>query len=469
MGGAERVERLMHRRGKLDARQRILQLFDPGSFVELGRLVGVQEEIPAEAFVCGLGRIDGRPALAGVEDFTLLGGSSGSGGIAKRYRIAELALQEGVPLVFMLEGAGARLNEGPAGRAPHDLLALADLSGQVPMVCLVLGSSAGHSAIAAPLCDFVVMTEAAAMFTGGPPLVKAATGEDVTKEELGGARVCAESAGTAHNVVPDDATALAMARTYLSYFPLNRHAKIPRRESGDTGPRLVPEILEVVPANDRRPYDMHRVVELIADEGRVFEVQPAYGRAIITALAHVGGRAVAFVANNPARGAGALDAPAAIKAFEFLETIGHFGHPVVFLIDNPGVLAGSRAEREGVLKWGARMFMAERRLRGPKISILMRKGFGFGLVTMAGTPFDQQTLSFALPGVNLAAMPAGSGGRSARLDQETQRRVEEAQRSGPYALANRMGVDEVIDPREIRNAVLGGLLLAEGREARQRS
>lgn len=463
MGGAERVERIMHARGKLDARQRIGRLFDPGTFVELGKLVGSVQDLPGDGYVCGMGRIHGRPALAGAEDFSLLGGSIGTGGTAKRQRIAELALQEGVPLITLLEGAGHRLTNTHHVRAPHDLLALADLSGHVPMVCLVLGSSAGHSALVAPLSDFVVMTEAGCMFSGGPPLVKAATGEEVGKRELGGPEVCAEIAGTAHNVAPDDAAAIELARTYLGYFPQNCDEAPPRRDGPDTGPRLVEELLAIVPPSDRQPYDMHEVIECITDEGRVFEVQPGYGRALITAFAHVGGRSVAFVANNPAQRAGAIDAAAAIKATDFLETIRPFGHPVVFLTDNPGVLAGSRSEREGILKWGARMFQAERRLESPKINVLMRKGFGFGLVNMAATPFDRQTWTFALPSVNLAAMPAASGGQAAGLDEATQEKVADAQRAGPYALASGLGVDDVIDPREIRNAILNALVLAENR------
>ncbi|MCE2392706.1 MAG: acetyl-CoA carboxylase carboxyltransferase subunit [Proteobacteria bacterium] len=465
MGGEERVERLMHARGKLDARQRIERLFDPDSFVEIGRLVGDLEDIPGDAFVCGMGRIDGRPVMAGVEDFSVMGGSIGSGGSAKRYRIAELALQEGLPLVTMLEGAGHRLTDTGQGRAPNDLLAYADLGGQVPMVCIIMGASAGHGALAAPLSDFVIMTSYASMFTGGPPLVKAATGEDVSKEELGGAEVCCEISGAAHNEAPDDAAALDLARTYLSYLPSSRAAAPPRREGPDTGPRLIEEMLDLVPPNDRRPYSMHRVIEAIVDRDSLLEIQPRYGRSLITAFAFLGGRSVAIVANNPMVGAGAVDSAAAIKAADFLEVVGHFGQPVIFLADNPGVLAGTRAEREGILKWGGKMFRAERRLANPKLHVTMRKAFGFGMVTMAGTPFDNQTLSYTLPGVNLAAMPAESGGRSARLDAETQEQVERDQRAGPYRMANRLGCDDVVDPRELRNALLDGLRLSDARSS----
>jgi acetyl-CoA carboxylase carboxyltransferase component len=467
MGGPSRVARLQHARGKLDARQRIAQLFDPGSFVEIGTFTG-GPEIPADALVAGMGRIDGRPALAGAEDFSVLGGSIGLGSMAKRTRLCELAARERVPLVMLLEGAGHRLTstlEHGAGRMPNDLLLLADLSGRVPMVCLVLGASAGHGALTAPLSDFVVMTEGAAMFTGGPPLVKAATGEDVTKEELGGAALCAEIAGTAHNVAPDDAAAIALARRYLGYFPQNRWEPPPRREGPDAGPRRLDDILRRIPANDRRPYSMHAVLELLVDAGSLLEIQPGYGRSLVTALAFLGGHAVALVANNPAVRAGAIDSPAAIKATDFLETAGAFGLPVVFLADNPGVMAGTKAERDGILKWAGKLFVAQRRLRSPKLHVTLRKSFGFGASTMAQNPFDRQTLSLAFPGVTMDAMPASSGGRSANLDERTQERVEARQRSGPWRMAAGMTYDEIIDPRELRNALIAGLALAAGRVA----
>ncbi len=467
MGGEERVTRLLHGRGKLDARQRIAQLFDPGTFVEIGALVGGQD-IPADALVAGFGKIDGRTALAGAEDFSVLGGSIGLGAMSKRYRICELARQERVPLVFMLDGAGHRLTSslGGGGRAPNDLLALADLSGQVPMVCLVLGASAGHGALTAPLSDIAIMSEGAAMFTGGPPLVKAATGEDVTKEELGGPEVCAEIAGTVHNVASDDAAAIALARRYLSYFPSSCDEPAPRRSGPDAAPRRLERILELMPANNRRPYRIHPVLEELVDAGSLLEIQPRYGRSLVCALAWLGGRSVAILANNPAVRAGAVDSPAAIKAMDFIATADAFGLPLVFLADNPGVMAGTQAERDGILKWGGKMFKAQRRARVPKLHVTLRKSFGFGATTMAQNPFDHQTLSFAFPGVTMDAMPAQSGGRSAKLDDATQARVEAKQRSGPWGMAAGLAYDDVIDPRELRNALLAGLELLETRRAR---
>lgn len=463
LGGEERVERLMTARGKLDARTRLDLLFDRGSFVEIGPLVG-GTQAPADALVAGFGRVDGRPVMAAAEDFTVLGGSIGSGSMAKRYRVCELAGQERVPLVFMLDGAGHRLTETQQspGRAPNDLLSLADLSGQVPMVCLVLGASAGHGALTSPLSDFTVMSRAGAMFTGGPPLVKSALGEDVTKEELGGPAVC-EAAGTAHNVTEDDAGAIALARHYLSYLPSHRGGALPRREGPDTGPRLLEDLLDVIPPSDRKPYKMRKVIERLVDEGSFFEIQPGYGASLITGFAFLGGRSVCLVANDPWVRSGSVDSAAAIKAMDFFGTADAFGLPVVFLADNPGVMAGTKAEREGILKWAGKMFKAQHRLRVPKISVTFRKAFGFGSSTMAANPFDHQTLMLSFPAVTMSSMPAAPGGRSANLDEQTQQRVEDAQADGPWRMAAGMGYDDIIDPRELRNALLSGLELAAAR------
>ena len=463
MGGPDRVERLMTARGKLDARRRLALLFDDGIFDELGTLVG-GENVPCDALVAGHGLVNGRRLLAAAEDFTVLGGSIGNASMAKRTRVCELALQERIPLVFLLDGAGHRLTEtGAIGRSPSDLLALADCSGNVPMVCLVLGASAGHGALTSPLSDFTVMSEAGAMFTGGPPLVRAAIGEDVTKEELGGPRVCAEIAGTAHNVAPDDEAAIALARRYLQYMPQSRFDPAPQRDGPDTGRRLLDDLLDVIPVDSRKPYRMRRVIERLVDADSFFEVQPGYGASLLTGLAFLGGQAVAIVANEPWVRSGAVDSAAAIKATDFLETAGAFNLPVVFLADNPGVLAGTKAEREGILKWGGKMFKAQRRLRTPKLHVTFRKAFGFGSTVMAQNPCDDQTIVLAFPALTMGAMPAASGGAAAKLDADTQARVERRQEAGPWAMAGAMAYDEVIDPRELRNALLSGLALAAGR------
>ncbi|MBX6388524.1 MAG: acetyl-CoA carboxylase carboxyltransferase subunit [Frankia sp.] len=465
MGGQARLVRQAER-GRLNARERLAALFDPGTFYEIGALVGSTEQppVPADAFVAGAGRIDGRPALAGAEDVTVLGGSIGSGASAKRFRLAQLARQERVPLVMMLEGAGHRVTDHGGGRSPGDLGALVDLSGLVPMVCLVLGASAGHGALTAPLCDFVVMTQTASIFAAGPPLVRSAIGEEISKEDLGGPKVAALTSGVVHNVVPDDTAAIELTRRYLSYFPLNAWEAPPRRCSGrDIGPRRVDELLRIIPPDPRRPYSIKPVLTAIVDEGDLLEIQPDFGASIVTALAHLGGRPVAIVANNPAVRAGAIDGEAADKTAHFLQVVGAFRLPVVLLADNPGVQAGSVAEQEGILRRAARMYAAQRRLDVPKLHVTLRKAFGFGSSVMAMNPFDGQTLTLAFPSITLGVLPATSDA-SRIADPEERARVAAEQARGSISGGARLSYDDVIDPRDLRNALLAGLDLAEGRE-----
>ena len=467
MGGPDRIAR-QHQSGKLDARQRIDRLFDPGSFCEIGGLVGTiaaagSDAAPADGLIAGFGRVDGRPALAAAEDFTVLGGSIGDAAADKRYRLAQLAAQERVPLVFMLEGAGHRLTNTHAGRRPNDLQGLTELSGQVPIVCLVMGSSAGHGALTAPLSDFVVMTRQAALFVAGPPLVKAAIGEDVTKEALGGPQVHIVESGVAHNLADDDDAAIALARRYLSYFPSNAWQAPPRSDGPDTAPRMLEPILDLIDPNPRQPYKVRPVLDLLADAGSLLEIQPAFGSGVVTALARLGGHGIAIVANDPSVMAGTIDADGADKATHFLDVAGAFHLPVIFLADNPGVMSGTAAERRGTLRHAARMFVAQHRLQVPKLHVTLRKAFGFGSSVMAMNPFDDQTLSLAFPAVTLGAMPVASVAESAKLDAATQARIAAEQAGGSYQLANILGYDDVIDPRELRNCLLRGLELTTGR------
>ena len=313
------------------------------------------------------------------------------------------------------------------------------------------------------MADYVIMTKGSSLFTGGPDLVKAATGLTVSAEELGGWQVCVDIAGTVHDVAESDAEAIAMARRYLSFHPDNCKALAPRTSGPNTEMRETPEILDIIPPSAKQPYNAREVIESLVDGSDFFEVQPRFGKAICVGWGRLGGRTVGFVANNPNFQAGALDADAAVKATDFMDVAETYSHPVIFLLDNPGVMAGPQAEREGVLKWGGRMYLRGRNLTVPKISVLMRKGFGFGLVVMAHMPHDRQTLVLALPSANIASMPAQSGGRTANLDDETRSKIEQAQRGGPYGLADRLGVDEVVDPRQLRNALIKGLMISGAR------
>ena len=250
MGGAEKLEP-RRAAGRLNARERIETLLDPGSFRELGTLTATlvgegERPAPADAFPAGFGRIHGRPVLVGAEDFTVMGGSIGLAAADKRYRLTQLAVQERVPLLFLLEGAGHRMTNALKGhgRTPNDLQGLVDVAGLVPSVCVVLGASAGHGALAAPLMDFSIMSEEASLFSAGPPLVEAATGEKVEKHDLGGPDVHVKTSGVVHNRASDEASALAMARDYLRYFPQSAWQAPPRQDgNGDIGDRRLDEIL----------------------------------------------------------------------------------------------------------------------------------------------------------------------------------------------------------------------------------
>lgn len=466
MGGAEKLEKVRER-GGLDARARIAALLDDGTFTEIGTLAG-DGSAPADAFVTGSGRIDGRPVLVGAEDFTVAGGSIGTAGATKRARVARLALQERVPLVMMLEGAGHRPTNALAAHrpAPNDLQALVELAGLVPTVTVVIGPSAGHSALAAPLSDHVVMVDGeGCLFTAGPPLVRASLGERVTKEELGGTAVHAVGSGLVHEVAPDAAAALGAVRRYLSYLPSSAWERPPRAPDGaeDTGARRLDRLLAVVPPDARRPYDVHEVLAELVDRGSLLEIQAAYGRSLVTAYARLGGRPVAIVANQPAVLAGAIDVAAAEKACRFVERATAFHLPLVQLADNPGVLAGSASERAGILRAGARMFAAQHRAQVPKLHVTMRKAFGFGSSVMGQNAFGGQTVSLAFPGAVLGGIPAAVGGATSRADAATRAALVESEGAGPWRLAGSATYDEVIDPRELRNALLAGLRLASRR------
>lgn len=455
MGGEERL-RKHHEAGKLDVRSRIAHLLDPGSFQELGTLVG-GEDAPADAIVMGSGRIDGRPVMVAAEDFTVKAGTINAAANAKRHRVAEIAATDRVPLIMLLEGAGYRAEgRGQPAPTPTDMLAQARCSGRVPMVTAVLGASAGHGALVAPISDFSVMSRHASIFTAGPPVVQESMGETITKEDLGGPGVALPS-GLIHNVADDDAGALDLVRNYLRYFPSSAWSYPPNVPGGDDGPRLVPEILEIVPRNGRRVYDMRKVIDVVLDAGSFFEVQPEFGRPVICGLCRLGGNPVAVVANQPLAMAGSIDADGADKAAHFITVADSFHLPLVFLSDNPGVLPGSKSEQQGILRKGARMYAAQTRATSPKFEVTLRKAYGFGSMVMSMIPFDGQSAVFAFPGVTMGAMGAAAMSRSRGSDEDETELLHTQEVQASYRTAKSFGIDELIDPREIRNVLLHSL------------
>ncbi|WP_109530749.1 MULTISPECIES: acyl-CoA carboxylase subunit beta [Nocardia] len=462
MGGPERVAK--HRgKGKLDARARIERLLDPGTFQEFGTLVG--GEVPADAIVTGSGLINGSPVMVGAEDFTTLAGTIAPGSNSKRYRLAELAVRNKVPLVMLLEGAGFRPTGAHYGRTPTDLLAQAQCSGRIPMVTGVLGPSAGHGALIAPVSDFAIMSRQGAIFTAGPPVVKMSTGEDVTKEDLGGPNVALAS-GVVHNVGETDEEVLDEIRRYLSYFPSSAWSYPPVYLPDDsTGARATPELLNIVSRDNRSTYDMRAVLDVVFDDTDWFEVQPEFGTAIVCALAHLGGHPVAVVANQPKVLAGSIDSDAADKAAHFIQVADSFHLPIIFLADNPGMLPGSESEAEGVLRSGARMFVAQTAATTLKLHVTLRKAYGFGSMVMSLIGFDSQTATFAYPGATMGAMSAAALSNASHAQDDLAAELQEMELQASYHSAEHMGFDELIRPEETRNALL--VSLQRGIYARQ--
>lgn len=454
MGGDERLAR-QRQGGRLDARARVDHLLDPGSLLELGTLAG-GDDAPADAVVIGSGTVDGRPVMVAAEDFTVKAGTISQWSNSKRYRVAELALDDRVPLIMILDGAGFRAEGRTHVRAPVDLLAQARCSGRVPLVTAVLGSSAGHGALVAPMSDFAVMSAHAAIFTAGPPVVADSLGEKLTKEELGGPAVAATS-GLVHNVEPDDASALDLVRLWLSYFGSSAWSYPPDSDRPGSGPRPVPELAGIVPRNGKQVYDMRQVIDAVVDTDSWFEVQPGFGPSVICALARLGNHPVAVIANQPAVLAGAVDADGADKAAHFITVADSFHLPLVFLADNPGVMPGRASESRGVLRAGARMWSAQNLATVPKLQVTLRKAYGFGSMVMAMIGFDGQSATFAWPGATMGAMGSSAMSRATGADEDEAGRLRQAELEASYRSAESFGFDELIDPAETRNVLLHSL------------
>ena len=454
MGGEERLAK-HDAGGRLNARARVDHLLDPGSFLELGTLVG-GAEAPADAIVMGSGRIEGRPVMVAAEDFTVKAGTISSSANAKRYRVAEIAVADRVPCIMMLEGAGFRADGQSHGRSPVDMIAQARCSGRVPLVTAVLGPSAGHGALVAPISDFSVMSRQGSIFTAGPPVVFESLGEQITKEDLGGPGV-AMSSGLIHNLADDDAAALDVLRAYLGYFPSSAWDYPAGSVGGDVGYRAVPEILEIVPRSGRMAYDMHRVIDVVFDEGSAFEVQPAFGPSVLTVLARLGGQPVAVIGNQPSVLAGSVSADGAEKAARFITVADSFHLPLVFLSDNPGVMPGSASEQQAILRAGARMYAAQSQAVSPKFTVTLRKAYGFGSMVMSMIGFDGQSAVFAFPGATMGAMGAAAMSRSRGSDVDEAEMLRSMELEASYRSAESLGFDELIDPRQTRNVLLHSL------------
>lgn len=461
MGGETRIAR-QHERGRLTARERIAEFCDVDSFREIGALAGGnhpggQPPVPADGLVGGTGKVLGRQVVLMVEDFTVQGGSIGHANAAKRSRLVRLAAEESLPLVMMLDGAGERASNSAERYpvAPSDLQLLADLKGQVPILCLVLGSSAGHGALCGMFADFIVMLRDSAMFSAGPPLVQAATSVEVSADALGGAEIHTSESGVAHNLADSEQEAFDQVRYVLSMLPQSAGAELPVLEP-PTQSREQDGLLDVIPTAANQAYDIHEVIDLLTDPDSFFELQPRYGASLVIGLARFAGTPCLVMANQPAVLAGAVTSEAAAKATHFLTVASSFGLPLVSLVDNPGVMPGPEAERSGVLREAAAMFAAQRSYRGRKIIVTLRKAYGFGSSVMGMNPWDRQVISLALPTVNLGGIPAIGGAEAAGADAEQAKQMVASQ-SGAWVPADAMAFDRVVDPRHLRGDIVDAL------------
>ena len=456
MGGEGKIKRQQDK-GRLTARERIELLLDTDSFVEYGELAAGNpphgEPVPADGLVGGTGLIDQQPVVVMAEDFTVQGGSIGHVNAAKRVRLATLAGQQKLPLVFVLDGAGERaanaLERYP--RTPNDLQVLAQLKGNVPIVALVLGVSAGHGALAAAFADFVIISKGASLFTAGPLLVKAALGQTINAEELGGAVMHTVESGVAHNLVESEPEAFELCRQYLQHFHITESAAVEQ-------PTPTRHVSEIVPVDTYTPYDITELLDVIVDSGSSLFLQPDFGRSICIAMARIDGQSLMVIASQPLHSGGAITRDAADKAAHWLSVAAGFELPVIFLADTPGVMPGPDAEREGTLSAAAGFYLAQNRLNAAKVHVTIRKAFGFGSSLMAMNPFDDQLMSMAFPNASLGAMPgevAATTSKEANAADQLQ-----LQQSAAWSVADNMAYDRIITPDSLRDELIAALSIS---------
>jgi acetyl-CoA carboxylase carboxyltransferase component len=484
LGGGEQKIALQHERGKLTARERIDLLVDQGTFVELGvhgrphfsqrSMEG--KEAPADGVITGWGDVDGRRCAIAAYDFTVMAGSMGMTGEMKVGRLRELALQKRMPFIWLLDSAGARIQEAAGSLfagSGHLFREEVTMSGVIPLVAAMLGPCAAGTAYIPGLSDFVPMVVGqGAMALAGPHLTKAVTGEDISMEDLGGAKVHCRKSGVGDLEVADDHECIEAVKAYLSYFPANCEEKPPLRESSDPDDRMSEKLLDIVPESSRQPYDMYELIREIVDDGVYFDIKPKFAKTLITCLARFGGQPVGIVANQPKQLGGILENDSADKAARFINLCDAFNIPLVFLQDVPGFMVGSKVEHAGIIRHGAKMLYAVSRATVPKITVVVRKAYGAGYYVMCGKAYEPD-LIVAWPTAEISVMgPEGAVniiGRSAieaSDDPEKTRAAmlaEVKKNIDPYIAAGNAVIDEVIDPRETRPTIINGLRMAAGK------
>src|SRR3984885_7358791 len=485
LGGGEEKIAKQHERDKLTARERIALLIDEGTFTERGihgkphfsqrAMDGV--EAPADGVITGYGKLDGRLVAVCAYDFTVMAGSMGMTGEIKVTRLRELALTKRIPFVWLLDSAGARVQEAAGALfagSGHLFREEVVMSGVIPQIAALMGPCAAGTAYIPGLADFVPMVKGrGSMALAGPHLGRAAIGEDVTQEELGGSRVHCRKSGVGDLEVANDEECIERIKQYLSYMPRNCEEPAPVRESADPIDRREEELLDVLPDSNRQPYDMYEVIRRIVDDGQYFDIKGQWAKTIITCFARFGGRPGGIVANQPKQLGGILDNNSADKAARFVNLCNAFAIPLVFIQDVPGFMVGTKVEAEGIIRHGAKMLHAVANATVPKITVITRKAYGAGYYVMNGRAYEPD-LIVAWPSAEISVMGAEGVVEIAFRKQVDAAEDPAAKKAeliegfrtifDVYGAAANDVIDDVIDPRETRETICRGLEMAQNKK-----
>lgn len=461
----------------LSARQRLELLFDEGTFEELDRFVshrcrdfGMEDRSsPGDAVISGSGLVNGRLVHAYSQDFTFMGGTFSEANTEKICKVLDRSLTLGTPFVGLNDSGGSRIQEGVFGLAGVAEIFLKNTlaSGVIPQISAIMGPCAGGASYSPALTDFIVMVDRQShMFVTGPEVIRAVTHEEVSKEELGGARTHEEISGVSHLVAADDRECIVLIRELLEHLPANNIEESPRRTCLDDPGRTEPGLNELIPRDPRQPYDVKELIRAIVDEGEFFEIQKGYAANLVTGFAWLNGKSVGVVANQPAHLAGSLDTDASRKGARFVRFCDAFNIPLVTLVDVPGFLPGQDQEHDGIIRDGAKLLFAYCEATVPKVSIITRKAYG-GAYCVMSSKHIRGDYNFAYPGAEIAVMgPEGAVNivyrRELGREGSGERKRELLARyrhqfASPYAAAGRGYIDEIIMPAETRPRLISAL------------
>lgn len=476
-GGPERIEQ-QHSKGKLTARERVEKLLDPGSFVETDMLArhrargfGLEDRRPyGDGVVTGWGEIDGRKVFVFSQDFTVFGGSLGEVYAEKICKVMDLALSTGAPVIGLNDGGGARVQEGAPSLAGYAYIFDRNVraSGVVPQISVVLGPCAGGAVYSPAITDFVFMSEETShMFITGPDVIRAVTGEAVSHEELGGAMTHASKSGVAHFIASDEEQTLQMVRYLISFIPSNNLEDPPYFPPTDDPNREEMRLVDLLPDESNKPYDMKEVIRLVFDDGEFFEVFPHWAQNIITGFARLDGHSVGVVANQPQVLAGTLDIDSSSKGARFVRFCDAFNIPIVTFVDVPGFLPGTNQEYGGIIRHGAKLLYAFTEATVPRLTVITRKAYGGAYVVM-NSKHIRADVSFAWPTAEIAVMgPEAAVNIIFRKELESakdarserSRLIEEYTEkfANPLIAAERGYVDDVIEPQQTRPRLIRAL------------